>query len=194
MARVIQKKNYKNKAKTLFIIGGVLIVSAYISFPLIFLTFGLSVILTMLLLVSGGVCILFGVSNLLKSNTYNSGLAKEARSKGILSNLPGGCFQSNGSQYSNNSYAANFDTFNNNYMNEQAIHNMHQQIVEQQTMQQQAMNQQILEQQLLNQQIQHTMNEGIKAVTPFDLGGYVQGPGFNPSDTMAHDNMMNHMF
>jgi len=31
------------------------------------------------------------------------------------------------------------------------------------------------------------MDESLKAVTPFDHGGYVQGPGFNPSDTMAHE-------
>ncbi|MBQ3573243.1 MAG: hypothetical protein IJA16_01460 [Clostridia bacterium] len=39
--------------------------------------------------------------------------------------------------------------------------------------------------------------EGIKSVTPFDHGGYAQGPGFNPSDTMANDamnNQMNNMF
>ncbi len=31
------------------------------------------------------------------------------------------------------------------------------------------------------------MEEARKAVTPFDHGGYVQGDGFNPSDTMAAD-------
>ena len=31
------------------------------------------------------------------------------------------------------------------------------------------------------------MEESRKAVTPFDHGGYVQGDGFNPSDTMAAD-------
>ena len=31
------------------------------------------------------------------------------------------------------------------------------------------------------------MQEAIKSVTPFDMGGYVQGDGFNPSDTMAAD-------
>lgn len=39
---------------------------------------------------------------------------------------------------------------------------------------------------------QWAMDESLKAVTPFDHGGYVQGPGFNPSDTFAHDSM-NHM-
>ena len=39
---------------------------------------------------------------------------------------------------------------------------------------------------------QWAMDESLKAVTPFDYGGYVQGPGFNPSDTFAHDSM-NHM-
>jgi hypothetical protein len=31
------------------------------------------------------------------------------------------------------------------------------------------------------------MNESMKAVTPFDHGGYVQGQGFNLSDTMQHE-------
>lgn len=31
------------------------------------------------------------------------------------------------------------------------------------------------------------MEEARKSVTPFDHGGYVQGDGFNPSDTMAAD-------
>lgn len=31
------------------------------------------------------------------------------------------------------------------------------------------------------------MREGMRSVTPFDCGGYVQGSGFNPSDTMAHE-------
>ncbi len=48
-----------------------------------------------------------------------------------------------------------------------------------------------------------SMEESRKAVTPFDHGGYVQGDGFNPSDTMAADaqreqlnqmNNMNNMF
>lgn len=30
------------------------------------------------------------------------------------------------------------------------------------------------------------MDESMKSVTAFDHGGYVQGAGFNPSDTMAH--------
>lgn len=38
---------------------------------------------------------------------------------------------------------------------------------------------------------QWAMDESLKAVTPFDHGGYVQGPGFNPSDTMHHE--MNNM-
>ncbi len=44
-----------------------------------------------------------------------------------------------------------------------------------------------------------SMEESRKAVTPFDHGGYVQGDGFNPSDTMAADaqreqlNQMNNM-
>lgn len=44
-----------------------------------------------------------------------------------------------------------------------------------------------------------SIEESKKAVTPFDHGGYVQGDGFNPSDTMAADtqreqlNQMNNM-
>lgn len=37
------------------------------------------------------------------------------------------------------------------------------------------------------------MDESLKAVTPFDHGGYVQGPGFNPSDTFAYDSMNHNM-
>ena len=185
MDRVIEKNKHKNKAKKLFILGGVLILSAYISIPLIFVTFGLSVIITMLLLVSGGVCILLGVGNLLKSNTHKPGSAAKTRPERTLSNRSYKYFyQRNGSKYSNNSYATNCSMLNNDHMNEQAIQNMHRQMVEQQTMQQQA----------VNRHIQQAMNEGIRAATPFDLGGYVQGPGFNPSETMAHTNMMNQMF
>ena len=44
------------------------------------------------------------------------------------------------------------------------------------------------------QAMEQTMNEGWKSVTPFDHGGYVQGPGFNPSDTAAQQmNDMNNM-
>ena len=47
--------------------------------------------------------------------------------------------------------------------------------------------------------MQQAMNEAMRSVTPFDHGGYVQGYGFNPSDTMAQDsfnqmNNMNNMF
>jgi hypothetical protein len=31
------------------------------------------------------------------------------------------------------------------------------------------------------------MSEGFKSVTPFDHGGNVMGPGFNPSETMAFE-------
>lgn len=34
---------------------------------------------------------------------------------------------------------------------------------------------------------QQAMDEAMKAVTPADFGGYVQGDGLNPSDTMAAD-------
>lgn len=56
--------------------------------------------------------------------------------------------------------------------------------------------QQHLQQDMFNDQMRHAMEESLKAVTPFDHGGYVQGDGFNPSDTMAADSfrsMDNHM-
>mgnify|MGYP000282741410 CR=1 FL=1 len=79
---------------------------------------------------------------------------------------------------------------------------MHQQEILQQQMGQQAIQRQEAEaitQQLFEQQqeiIQQTMREGIKSVLPFDFGGYVQGPGFNPSDTMMQmqNDMVNPMF
>lgn len=37
------------------------------------------------------------------------------------------------------------------------------------------------------QQSEWTAEEARRATTPFDHGGYVQGDGFNPSDTMAAD-------
>ena len=69
---------------------------------------------------------------------------------------------------------------------------MRRQMLNQQIWEQQM--QQMIDQQLIDQHIQHAMNESIKASTPFDLGGYMQGPGFNPSDTAAHISMMNNMF
>lgn len=62
-------------------------------------------------------------------------------------------------------------------------------------------NQQFMLNETNRQFMEFSMNEAMKAVTPFDHGGYVQGYGFNPSDTMAGDmqrqmdsmNDMNHM-
>jgi hypothetical protein len=45
----------------------------------------------------------------------------------------------------------------------------------------------IQNQQLVDNFNQWIMEEATKSVTPFDEGGYVQGYGFNPSDTMAED-------
>ena len=42
-------------------------------------------------------------------------------------------------------------------------------------------------QQMIDDFNQRMMEEATKSVTPFDEGGYVQGYGFNPSDTMAED-------
>ncbi len=49
--------------------------------------------------------------------------------------------------------------------------------------------------QVNQQSMDFAMEESRKAVTPFDHGGYQQGYGVNPSDTMAGDlnNMMNNM-
>jgi hypothetical protein len=43
------------------------------------------------------------------------------------------------------------------------------------------------QQEIIERFNQWVISESIKSVTPFDQGGYVQGPGFNPSDTMHHD-------
>ena len=51
-----------------------------------------------------------------------------------------------------------------------------------------------MNQQMIDEMNRHAMEESIKSVTPFDHGGYVQGPGFNPSDTAAQQmNDMNNM-
>jgi len=49
-----------------------------------------------------------------------------------------------------------------------------------------------INQEQFRQFTQWAMDEGLKSVTPFDHGGYVQGPGFNPSDTMAYESMQMH--
>ncbi len=51
-----------------------------------------------------------------------------------------------------------------------------------------------MNQQMMDEMNRRSMEESMKAVTPFDHGGYVQGPGFNPSDTAAQQmNDMNNM-
>lgn len=85
---VIPYKKHSNKAKTLFVIAGVLFVTAFLSLPLFILTFGLSSGLTMLLFISGGGCVIGGVINLNKAAIYKSGLVGEATSENVLSNLP----------------------------------------------------------------------------------------------------------
>ena len=42
---------------------------------------------------------------------------------------------------------------------------------------------------IMQQQMELTAQEAMKAGTPFDMGGYMHGEGFNPSDTMAADAM-----
>lgn len=55
-------------------------------------------------------------------------------------------------------------------------------------------NENLMQQQMNDEFNRHAMEESIKAVTPFDHGGYVQGAGFNPSDTAAQQmNDMNNM-
>ena len=60
-----------------------------------------------------------------------------------------------------------------------------------------------MQQEMNRLNLEHLMEEGRKAVTPFDMGGYLRGDGFNPSDTMAADmqreqmnqmHQMNNMF
>lgn len=88
---------------------------------------------------------------------------------------------------SDNTYAMNH---NFDIMNEQHLQ-MHMQAHNDALMQHMQMNNDIA--------MQQAMNEAMRSVTPFDHGGYVQGYGFNPSDTMAQDsfnqmNNMNNMF
>lgn len=45
----------------------------------------------------------------------------------------------------------------------------------------------IVQMNTINEFNQWAMNESMKAVTPFDMGGYMMGDGFNPSDTMMAD-------
>ena len=88
---------------------------------------------------------------------------------------------------SDNTYAMNH---NFDIMNEQHLQ-MHMQAHNDALMQHMQMNNDMA--------MQQAMNEAMRSVTPFDHGGYVQGYGFNPSDTMAQDsfnqmNNMNNMF
>ncbi len=54
--------------------------------------------------------------------------------------------------------------------------------------------QQQMNDEMNRQMMEQAMEEGRKSVTPFDHGGYVQGAGFNPSDTAAQQmNDMNNM-
>lgn len=50
-----------------------------------------------------------------------------------------------------------------------------------------------MQQDQFDQFSQWSMDEAMKAITPFDHGGYVQGNGFNPSDTMAYESAMDSM-
>ncbi len=62
--------------------------------------------------------------------------------------------------------------------------------------------QDFMQEEMNRQFLEQSMEEARKAATPFDHGGYMQGDGFNPSDTMAADaqrqmdsmNNMNNMF
>lgn len=85
---VIPYKKHSNKAKTLFVIAGVLFATYFLSLPLFILTFGLSSGLTMLLFISGWGCVIGGAINLNKAAIYKSGLVGEATSENVLSNLP----------------------------------------------------------------------------------------------------------
>lgn len=56
-----------------------------------------------------------------------------------------------------------------------------------------------MQEEINRQNMEWAMEETRKAGTPFDMGGYMQGDGFNPSDTMVADaqreqmNQMNNM-
>jgi len=89
---------------------------------------------------------------------------------------------------------------NQRFMNEMVMQN-NQRFMNEITMQDQQrfMNQMTMDDQqgIMNETMmqdhQRIMDEGMKGITPIDHGGYLQGPGFNPSDTMAHDVTMNQM-
>lgn len=67
----------------------------------------------------------------------------------------------------------------------QNMRRMREHIMRQQNLSNEEMQRQLDEMQ--RQQNEWAAEEARKAVTPFDHGGYMQGDGFNPSDTMAAD-------
>jgi len=75
-----------------------------------------------------------------------------------------------------------FDTQNQDMQDQQRLLEEQQRLVDENMQNQQRL---LEEQQRLFDQ--WTMEEANKSVTPFDHGGYVQGYGFNPSDTAAQD-------
>lgn len=81
-------RKLKEDAKLFLIIGGSLMGTGILSISLVLVTFGLSLLLTFPLWVTGMGCVIFGVIKLNKSSIYKSGLAGEATSEGALSNLP----------------------------------------------------------------------------------------------------------
>lgn len=85
---VIPYKKHKNKAKTFFILAGVLVLTALLTLPICLLTFGLFAPITMLIFFSGGACLLLGAYNLNKAEIYKSGLIGEVTSEGVLASLP----------------------------------------------------------------------------------------------------------
>jgi len=88
------------------------------------------------------------------------------------------------SQTLNSIFGTNFSQGGNSpFLGNNNGHNAAQQAAEQAAQQ----HNQFVQDELNRQFMQQSMEEAQKAVTPFDHGGYVQGAGFNPSDTMAAD-------
>ena len=74
----------------------------------------------------------------------------------------------------------------------QNMRRMREQMMQDQNLSNEEMQRQMEEMQRQMEEMQRQQNEWAaeearKAVTPFDHGGYMQGDGFNPSDTMAAD-------
>ena len=133
------------------------------------------------------------LSQLNSAPQYNTQKQSYQRGNYQRVKVPGGTNPYRGSTYYNPNNAFNQSRQVHDQMMQQQMHDQMMQQQMQQQMHDQMMQQQMNDQ--FNQQMmQQTMDESWKSVTPFDHGGYVQGDGFNPSDTMASQmNDMNNM-